>query len=122
MVKGAPEPEDEQFVVIRDNIQGKAVLTVPVLKEKCSKIFSRDVRPVCNPAEIRTKMVSHRDDAVHVTVFRQWANEVNGNGVAATVRYGKWMKRSGWFAVERLVALIVFAGWNIGLFDLSAHV
>ena len=69
-MQGCPEFGHKEFVVVWNNFFGKAILTVPVVKEYDSKVFCGDVGFCGYDMNVRAKMVSHCEDTVKPFVQR----------------------------------------------------
>ena len=63
-MQGCPEFGHKEFVVVRNNFFGEAILTVPVVKEYNGKVFHSDVGFCGYDTNVEAEAVSHCEDTV----------------------------------------------------------
>ena len=65
-----PETRDEEFVTVRYDFVGKAILTVPMIEEDTRKLRSINIKSSGYHTQVRIKSVSHGDNAVEPIIKR----------------------------------------------------
>ena len=81
-----PKCRHKEFVTIRDYVQGKSVLAVPIIEEEGCEVFGREFGGCGNDSNVGTKAISYGKDAIKSLINRKRTYEVHGDRFAAIIR------------------------------------